>query len=76
MVNEFEPLENGFGKQRTIGIAGYEFDTKRDFYIIKLERPIVLGNIYLVYIDFVSKLSDGLKGFYRSTYENENGETE
>ena len=64
------------GIKRIIGVTGHEFDTKRDFYIIKLEKPIVAGNIYLLYIDFVSKLNDDLKGFYRSTYENEKGEKE
>ena len=75
LVEEFD-YHGLNGIKRVIGVTGHEFDTKRDFYIIKLEKPIIEGNIYLLYIDFVSKLNDGLKGFYRSTYENEKGEKE
>ena len=75
LVEEFD-YHGLVGTKRIIGVTGHEFDTMRDFYIIKLEKPIVDGNIYLLYIDFVSKLNDGLKGFYRSTYENEKGEKE
>ena len=73
-MEEFSSPENiKLGK---IEVVGHGFDIDREFYIIKLSKPIVKGNIYRVSIDFVSGLNDELRGFYRSTYKNEEGDEE
>ena len=59
-----------------VSIKGYEFDEDREFYITKLNTPIVKGKFYRISMDFVSSLNDNLKGFYRSNFKNEAGVTE
>ena len=44
--------------------------------MIKLSKQIEKGNIYRVSIDFVSELNDELRGFYRSTYKDKDGNEE
>ena len=74
-VEQFSRLGTGYEKY-TLNVTGYEFDKSREFYVIKLLQPIVKGDKYRVTIDFVSKLNNGLSGFYRSSYINENGKKE
>ena len=73
-VNEFSSPGNE--KQGTIDIVGHEFDEDREFYILKLGKKIEKGNVYRVSIDFVSELNDELRGFYRSTYRDKDGNEE
>ena len=59
-----------------VSIKDYEFDADREFYITKLNTPIVKGKFYRISMEFVSSLNDNLKGFYRSNFKNEAGVTE
>ena len=73
-VNEFSyPTNERIGE---IKVVGYGFDKDREFYTLKLEKKITKGNVYRVAMNFVSELNDELKGFYRSTYKNDNGDEE
>ena len=73
-VNEFSyPKNERIGEMKVIG---YEFDNDREFYVLKLDKKITEGNVYRVEMNFVSELNDELKGFYRSTYMNDNGDQE
>ena len=73
-VNEFSSPGNE--KLGTIDIVGHEFDEDREFYILKLGKKIEKGNHYQISIDFVSELNDELRGFYRSTYKDKDGNEE
>jgi aminopeptidase N len=48
--------------------------TEREIITINLKTPLVVGKTYKISMKFVSILNDELRGFYRSTYE-ENGVT-
>ena len=63
-------------KLRDIEIDDHAFDKDLEFYILNLDKPIVKGNVYRVSMQFVAKITDDLRGIYRTNYENENGETE
>lgn len=54
--------------------AGYEEDELYQFLKIKLTTPMSKGEDYEVKIVYLGELSNGLAGFYRSTYTNEDGE--
>lgn len=54
-------------------ILHHDFDKSREFYIAHLDHLMVSGRDYVIRIKFVSKLSDGLHGFYRSGYRDEEG---
>ena len=69
-----EELDNKGNKLYEIGVLDHEFDNDREFYITKLSKGITKGNQYRISIDFVSALGDNLKGFYRSSFKNEDGE--
>eukprot|EP00095_Tigriopus_kingsejongensis_P001279 maker-scaffold359_size197282-snap-gene-0.25 protein:Tk01279 transcript:maker-scaffold359_size197282-snap-gene-0.25-mRNA-1 annotation:"aminopeptidase n-like" len=43
-----------------------------DFLIIHLKEPLKANCIHILNIKFYSELNDGLHGFYRSQYEDEN----
>ncbi|PIK55589.1 putative aminopeptidase N isoform X2 [Apostichopus japonicus] len=53
----------------------YEEDEKYEFLIINCKEKLLKGTDYRVTIKYVGELSDGLSGFYRSSYINEDGET-
>eukprot|EP00095_Tigriopus_kingsejongensis_P012300 maker-scaffold692_size110616-snap-gene-0.19 protein:Tk12300 transcript:maker-scaffold692_size110616-snap-gene-0.19-mRNA-1 annotation:"aminopeptidase n" len=57
-----------------IQITGHKYDKEREFYIIELGHDLVPGTNYTMSVHFVADLADGLNGFYRSTYQNEDGE--
>uniref|UniRef100_A0A146LYB5 Aminopeptidase n=3 Tax=Lygus hesperus TaxID=30085 RepID=A0A146LYB5_LYGHE len=54
-----------------IPIRKTEFDLKREFFVIHLNRPLEPGQ-YKVNIEFTGILNDALQGFYRSSYVNNN----
>ncbi|KAF6203836.1 hypothetical protein GE061_002171 [Apolygus lucorum] len=54
-----------------IPIRKTEFDLKREFYVIHLNRLLEPGQ-YKVNIEFTGILNDALQGFYRSSYVNNN----
>ena len=74
LVEEFSSSDDE--KLRDIEIGEHAFDKDREFYILNLEKSIVKGNVYRVSMQFVAKITHNLRGFYRSNYENDSGETE
>jgi len=71
-----EELDNNGNKLGEISVQGHEYDKDREFYITKLNKVITKGNKYRMSMDFISHLNDNLKGFYRSNFKNEEGQTE
>ena len=58
-------------------IIGHEYDLEREFYIVHIAEDLWQpGQITFHYITmrFTSFLNDGLSGFYRSSYTDDNGE--
>ena len=71
-----EELDSNGKKIADISVQGHEYDKDREFYITNLNKAIKKGNKYRISMEFVSSLNDNLKGFYRSNFKNEDGETE
>ncbi|XP_037077487.1 aminopeptidase N-like isoform X2 [Pollicipes pollicipes] len=59
---------------RGLEVAGYRYDTDREFFVVVLAEDVQPGRKYDVYIRFVGNLNDKLAGFYRSSYETPQGE--
>ena len=71
-----EELDANENKIRDIEVTGHKFDKYREFYITNLDRAIIKDNLYRITMDFIAQLSDNLKGFYRSQYQDKaTGET-
>ncbi|KAJ9591527.1 hypothetical protein L9F63_001881 [Diploptera punctata] len=49
-----------------LGSQSYELEN--DFYILHLTQPLQDGHKYTIYIPFQGNLTEGLAGFYRSSY--------
>ena len=65
---------NGFNE-----ITGFEYDLEREFFVIHVKDSLFEEGsklYHLVNMTFTSFLNDELRGFYRSSYVNEEGETE
>lgn len=56
-----------------VSIDGHYLDPERDFLVVKMMKPLSAGSNYTLGIEFVSELSEGLSGFYRSTYTDDSG---
>lgn len=54
---------------------GHEEDTLYEFLIIHTTETLMKGTDYRVYIEYRGNLTNGLAGFYRSSYVNADGET-
>ncbi|XP_063952709.1 aminopeptidase N-like [Lytechinus pictus] len=52
---------------------GLEFETEYDFLHIDLMQELVVGGVYDIDIGYIGELSDGLSGFYRTSYQDESG---
>lgn len=57
---------------RHISIQRIENDTEKDFLIVHLNEQLRVEKEYLIYIDYTGVLNDLLKGFYRSSYMENN----
>ena len=58
--------------------AGFEYDLEREFFIIHLKDLIWPGqdtSYHLLNVTFSSLLNDDMRGFYKSSYVNDEGET-
>lgn len=54
---------------REVGIEKQYFDRSNDFYIIELQDYLQKWNLnYSLYIPFNGTLTEGLAGYYRSSY--------
>lgn len=57
-------------------MSGYSEDEDRSFYIIHLERNLIVDKEYLVTIPFTSLVAQNrLSGLYLSSYKKEDGST-
>ncbi|XP_050688572.1 aminopeptidase N-like [Eriocheir sinensis] len=56
-----------------VGIAKQTYDKDREFYHAHLRRPLTKGKRYKLTMEFQGYLGDGLHGFYRSSYKDDNG---
>lgn len=54
--------------EKNLKIVSQESDTDKDFYIIHLENALKEKHLYEINVAFKGKLSDGLAGYYRSSY--------
>ena len=76
IVEEISTADSNLINLGGINVTKHQFDRDREFYIIHLSKPIVMGNLYRISMDFTSSLNDELHGFYRSSYKNIDGEVE
>lgn len=58
-----------------ISILEVTKDEQRDFVTLVLETPLNAGFPLTLVLNFTGELNNELRGFYRSSYKNENGET-
>ncbi|XP_047482307.1 aminopeptidase N-like isoform X1 [Penaeus chinensis] len=56
-----------------VGITKHSYDNERQFYIAELGEDLVVGQKYVLSMEFEGYLNDQLHGFYRSTYKAEDG---
>ncbi|XP_046387284.1 aminopeptidase N-like [Ischnura elegans] len=63
-------------KDVNIGISNITQDVERDFHVLFLDENLAEGSTYTLKMIFNGILKDDLDGFYISSYENGNGETE
>ncbi len=65
-------------QNNSLTVVGHEYDLEREFYVIHLETNLVQNVFvyqYVVSMTFTAVLNDKLAGFYRSSYEDADGET-
>lgn len=55
------------------GIDRLELVEEFDFLVIYLQEPLQMGRQHVLRMRFISQLSDGLHGFYRSQYLADDG---
>ncbi|KAK4304350.1 hypothetical protein Pmani_023699 [Petrolisthes manimaculis] len=54
-------------------INKHEYDQEREFYIAHLDQKLRKGRTYVLYMDFDAYLNNELRGFYRSSYKDTDG---
>lgn len=57
-----------------VGIIQQTYDNVRQFYVAELETELEQGKMYIISMNFEGYLNDDLRGFYRSTYFDADGE--
>ncbi|KAF2365598.1 Peptidase M1 membrane alanine aminopeptidase N-terminal [Trinorchestia longiramus] len=57
-----------------VPINEQKYDVDREFYIAMLDKELMKDEQYVLSMDFEGYLNDQLKGFYRSSYTDEDGE--
>ncbi|XP_047471492.1 aminopeptidase N-like [Penaeus chinensis] len=67
-------LTSGGLGQRQVGIMSQNYDPVRQFYVARTEEELTKGETYTLQMEFLGYLNDQLRGFYRSTYKDNNGE--
>ena len=73
-IDEDSVVIEEVGGGESFRVSQHKYDKDREFYIAQLDRSMKPGKQYVIKMHFTAILRDGLKGFYRSTYKNENGE--
>lgn len=56
-----------------IRVKRHQYDHDRQFYIAQLEQQLEKSKKYVLSMQFLGYLNDQLRGFYRSTYKDEDG---
>ncbi|KAK3895772.1 hypothetical protein Pcinc_000525 [Petrolisthes cinctipes] len=59
--------------EESVTITQHLYDHRRQFYTARLNRPLVAGQTYHLYMEYQGYLNDQLAGFYRSTYTDSDG---
>lgn len=59
-----------------LNIQRHSYNNDSDFVIIELDDEIKQNQIYVIRMEFISNLRDGLDGFLKKVYKNRNGENE
>jgi hypothetical protein len=54
-------------------VTGHITDVRKDMYTISVEPALQAGHTYILDIPFTGLLKESLYGFYRSSYNDENG---
>nr|XP_027218923.1 aminopeptidase N-like [Penaeus vannamei] len=57
----------------SIRIKRHQYDHDRQFYIAQLDQQLEKNKKYVLSMEFLGYLNDQLRGFYRSTYKDEDG---
>lgn len=52
-------------------MSAIQLDTARDFLIINVDEPLIVGDEYYLDIPFEGVVSTGLNGLYRISYKND-----
>lgn len=60
-------------ERRVVDVEGFSYDDVRQFFIIHLKKSLVAGTAYNVSMNFLGFLNDDMTGFYRSSYNDSNG---
>ncbi|XP_063590564.1 aminopeptidase N-like [Penaeus indicus] len=66
-------LGSGGVEQRQVGIKSQHYDPVRQFYVAQMEEALMKGERYTLQMEFLGYLNDQLRGFYRSTYKDVDG---
>ncbi|ROT77106.1 Aminopeptidase N [Penaeus vannamei] len=68
-------LHSGGVEQRQVGIKRHHYDPVRQFYVAHMDEELIKGERYTLQMEFLGYLNDQLRGFYRSTYRDDDGTT-
>lgn len=55
-------------ESRGIPVTGISYEDTNDFMAVKLSEKVKLGKNYILHVPFDGTLSEGLSGYYRSSY--------
>ncbi|PSN55741.1 Aminopeptidase N [Blattella germanica] len=56
-------------------VVGTDYDNETNFYSLELNDTLVMGQEYVIHIEFEGDLDQDMVGFYKSSYNNSNNET-
>lgn len=54
-----------------VTVTDIKYDKDREFFIVMLLKPVVVGREYTVYARYVGKMKDKLAGLYLSSYKDQ-----
>jgi len=71
--NDTIMLKSATGAETAPEIVKHSYDKDREFYVAELGGQLAKGSSYTLAMRFRGYLNDQLKGFYRSSYDDEQG---